>query len=229
MPFPKGHQPYNAGKYENLTGKVFGQLTVLEEVARDPAKKPDPRRWLCRCSCGRETTVVGRSIRVGDTKSCGCYRRSWASARPCPTLKHGMWNTSEYHIWHGMKSRCLNPRTPNFALYGGRGIVVCERWKNSFQNFFTDMGPRPSLKHSLDRKDGNGSYSPDNCRWATPVEQQRNRRNNVIISYKGETLQVHVWAERLGVSFHALCQRLDRGWSAERTIEEPIHVKVRRH
>ncbi len=207
------------GQLEDLTGKSFGRLTVISMIARRPEVRPDPVRWLCQCSCGAQTITVGTSLRGGDTKSCGCYRREWAKTH-CHEIKHGMHKTAEYNIWHGMKTRCLNPNAPDFPMYGGRGITVCEHWKNSFTSFFSDMGARPP-KSSLERIDTNGPYAPDNCRWATPTEQQRNRRDSIFLIYKGERLNIHVWAERLGVQAGFLVQRLRNGWSSERIIEEP--------
>lgn len=121
-----------------------------------------------------------------------------------------------------MIRRCENPKTFGFARYGGRGIRVCERWRNSFTAFLADMGERPSASHSLDRINTNGNYEPENCRWATRLQQNRNSRNNTLIEWNGETLCIAEWAERTGISKFVLSMRLLRGWSIERTLTFPV-------
>lgn len=123
-----------------------------------------------------------------------------------------------------MKDRCHNPNSPAFDRYGGRGIRVCERWRDSFANFFTDMGPRPTPKHSLDRIDNSGNYKPENCRWATDVEQAQNMRKNRFLTHDGRTLCASEWARVIGVKPGTLERRLNAGWSVERALTEPLRV-----
>lgn len=127
----------------------------------------------------------------------------------------------EYQSWYSMRSRCQNPNAANYANYGGRGITVCSRW-DVFEHFLADMGPRPSSKHTLDRRNNEGPYCPENCRWATPTEQGRNRRTNHRLTFRGETLTVQEWAERIGIRPKTLHERLRRGQTAERALTTPL-------
>lgn len=152
----------------DISGKRFGRLTVV--------RLTDERRnhhcvWECICDCGSMAMVSGSSLRSGVTKSCGCLSLEVKVAR---FTKHGMEGTRTYRSWVAMRARCNNPKTRDYASYGGRGITVCERWE-SFENFLEDMGERPPGK-SLDRINNDLGYLPDNCRWATAKEQANNRR-----------------------------------------------------
>lgn len=133
------------------------------------------------------------------------------------TTTHGMWKTAEWRSWSGMRQRC-RPGDKDYANYGGRGIVVCDRWTESFENFYADMGPKPSPRHSLDRIDVNGHYEPGNCRWATASEQALNRRTSVMVEFRGEALPLKEWAQRTGIEYNLLSQRLSRGWSIEKAL-----------
>ncbi len=152
-----------------VAGEVFGDLMVIEDQARlvDPVK--------CQCVCGFIGAFVPYNLRKGASKSCGCRSRKVAGDR---MRTHGMTGTAEYRAWKAMRARCANPNEQYFYLYGGRGITVCERW-NEFSNFWEDMGPRPSPRHSVDRIDVNGTYEPGNCRWATAQEQRLNQRRTI--------------------------------------------------
>jgi hypothetical protein len=133
-----------------------------------------------------------------------------------------MSTTPEYIVWAGMKARCCYARHKAYADYGGRGIKVCDRWLNSFENFFQDMGERPSTKYSIERLDNDGDYSPTNCHWALKAAQSINRSDNRLLTYEGKTLTVSQWADELGISHGVLRQRLSRGWSIERTLSQPV-------
>ena len=178
-----------AGKLRlDLTGLVFGRLTVQRRAPRTD-RRP---RWVCRCSCGGEAIVLSQSLRSGETVSCGCYKRERATKHGGQALR-----MPEYRIWRGMRARCgRSPSNSKRHLYADRGIRVCERWE-SFENFLADMGRRPSVKHSIDRINGNGHYEPSNCRWATPTQQSRNRRT--VLFEEHEPAQVR-WLVAEGVS-----------------------------
>lgn len=161
-------------------GKRFGRLTVLESW-RDRSFSQPRRLCKCACECGNVTTIRATNLQSGNTQSCGCLHMERLKS---DHWKHGQSGahgnkarSSEYRAWDAMKARCLNPKTKRFAYWGGCGITICERWMK-FENFFADMGPKPSPKHSLDRwPNPAGNYEPGNCRWATVLEQRHNRRS----------------------------------------------------
>lgn len=192
----------------NLTGRQFVRLTVLGFVGT----RNHYAEWLCTCTCGNTTIVRSRYLLGGDTKSCGCLKVSI----------HGAYNSPEHKSWKSMLRRVTDPRVPSYAKYAERGITICDRWLD-FNNFLSDMGPRPSANHSIDRIDNDGNYEPGNCRWATSYEQQNNKRNNRRVTHNGETLTVADWSKRTGLAHHVICRRLDAGWTAERVLTTP-HV-----
>ena len=201
-----------------LEGKRFGWLTVLRRAGSLQAggiqhAKPT---WLCRCTCGQEVVVRGDYLRQGKKKSCtlnGHYFR-----QDFNTVAE-----DERKIWGGMIQRCYNPKNmPAFASYGARGIRVHRSWKNSFQQFLADMGPRPSKKHSIDRyPKRNGNYEPGNCRWATAREQGLNKDSTVRVQFRGEVVTVREYAEKIGVNARMIQKRLRAGWSIEDALTEP--------
>ncbi len=147
-------------------------------------------------------------------------------------IVHGGWKTPEYEAWTSMKKRCYKPYHASFYNYGARGITVCERWMNDFPAFLSDVGPRPSPEHSLERKDNALGYFPDNCKWATSQEQALNRRDNRLLTLNGETRPMIVWAEEVGLPYETIQSRLRRGWTVERSLTAPVdHVlyPVKRH
>lgn len=166
-------------KIEDLTGQRFGRLMVISKTTSNKYRQS---MWLCRCDCGTEKTILGLSLKHGKTTSCGCRNREVASER---FTTHGHTRggrTLEYQSWLAMIRRCNNPNEAIYHYYGGRGIKVCERWVNSYENFLEDMGKRPSKNHSLERIDVDGDYEPSNCKWATRTEQALNKRlykNNI--------------------------------------------------
>lgn len=201
-------------RFIDLVGKRFNRWLVISEAPKPEHLKTKQRvvYWLCRCDCGNTGIVAGQSLRTGASQSCGCRQRE------CPELQnrtHGLSGTIEYTIWQGIKARCYNPAEPAYRNYGGRGITMCDRWRNSFENFLADMGLRPSLQHSIDRIDCNIGYSPDNCRWATAVEQANNTRKNRFVAHDGQNLTIAQWSRITGIQYHTLGVRVRKGYAPE--------------
>jgi hypothetical protein len=208
-----------ANNAKDLTGQRFGRLVVIYFAGRE---SNGALEWRCRCDCGNETVVRGTRLKSGSTQSCGCLSREVTIER---SLRHGKSYTRIYRVWNSLVTRCTNPAHHDYPNYGGRGITVCEQWQHSFDTFFKDMGEPPTNKHTLDRRDNSLGYSPENCRWATPLEQQRNKRNSHFITYADETLTIAEWAARTGISPSMVYSRIYRGWSAERALTVPADPK----
>lgn len=202
----------------DLVGTRYGRWVVL--------RRSGMQYCICRCECGIEKEVLISNLRRGKSLSCGCLARELASFRSKNAATHGHTRdhsmTPEYRAWHSMKRRCTRPTSPEYANYGGRGIKVCERWINSFEAFLSDMGLRPSSIHSLERINNDGNYEPGNCKWATLKEQHRNTRRTARMTYRGETLSIAEWAERLGLQYATVNQRWHSWKDARRVIETPL-------
>lgn len=194
-------------------GDVFGRLTVMSER--------QGQYVTCMCECG-----VAKSIRVyllinGQTKSCGCLRRT---APAIQKRTHGYSKTPTYRSWCLMRSRCNNPNFPKYPRYGGRGIAVCERWER-FENFLADMGPRPA-DTTLHRLDNDGDYSPGNCQWATTTDQARNKTTSRLLTFEGKTQSLADWADEKGINPFTLWNRIATyGWTVEAALTTPIQEK----
>jgi hypothetical protein len=210
-------------RFQDLNGQTFGRLTVIEYAGRNKGSS----LWLCKCACGELTQPISASdLKKGHTQSCGCFRVERTSAK---NTTHGLAHTEEYRIWQCMKARCGNPKNADYPDYGGRGIKVCTRWKNSFSKFLCDMGKRPSSKYSIDRfPDCNGDYDPENCRWATGSEQARNRRNKLLITCEGQTKNIDDWSDISGIKYITIYQRIKRGIPAKEAIFSPVGSQIKR-
>lgn len=203
------------GNYIDLSGQKFGRLTVIERLFERKSCGYRSALWLCKCDCGKEVRTYAGYLKSGNTKSCGCLHKE-------AVTKHGFRHLPEYNIWRGMLDRCYNTETAAYPRYGGRGIAMYDEWKESFEAFYRDMGPRPSTDHSIDRKDNDKGYSKDNCRWATSEEQMRNRSNNVYYEKDGEKKLLRQWCDELGLNTSTVYDRIRRGW----TFEEAIVPKI---
>lgn len=172
-------------------------------------------KWWCRCDCGTESEVFAGNLRGGTSASCGCVQ-----------TRHGLADTPEYKIWQAMKSRCLNPGCEDYDGYGGRGINVCDRWVESFENFISDIGPRPSTRHSLDRENNESDYEPNNWRWVTWDIQNSNRRNTRYVIYRGEKMGLAQAVRLAGsaISIGGAAHRIEIGWSVSAALETPPTV-----
>lgn len=203
---------------DQMIGRKFGRWTI---ISLDRIDKGGNRVWLCECTCGSRKTVWQTNLYSGMSVSCGCYAREMTSA--C-NRTHGATadGVPEFRIWAKMRSRCNCTSDKSYDRYGGRGIYVCERWQNDFTAFFSDMGPRPSRKHSLDRIDNEGPYSPVNCRWATPKEQARNKRTSRIIRIGDVWGTLAEWCEVFGMVRGTLLERLQRGWNPLDAVLRPV-------
>lgn len=208
-----GQIPKNK-RFFNLAGRRFGRL-VVESFAGIIGKHSS---WNCKCDCGNKVTTTSQRLRTQQTKSCGCFHSEVCRKR---LTTHGATSTQEFNIWMCMLTRCLNPKNISYANYGGRGITVCERWIDSFTNFISDMGKRPSASHSLDRIDNNGNYEASNCRWATQSQQMRNTRKSRLISAFGKTQTLIEWSHESSLSSATILRRLAKGMSCEDAIGTP--------
>jgi hypothetical protein len=207
-------------KLIDLVGKRFGRLVVLKRVDDDKNKN---RRWLCLCYCGKKKIVHGSSLYAGRTKSCGCLQKE--IVRKLFT-KHGHSKCAIYNIWASMNQRCINPNNKEYHNYGGRGINVCKRWRNSFPNFLKDMGERSNKKYTLERTNNNRGYCKSNCEWATSKQNSRNRRNNRPLTHNCKTQLLIEWAEETGIDRQTIATRIDRyGWSITKALTTPIRKK----
>ena len=211
-------------KFIDLSGQKFGRLTV---ISRAKSNTRDAR-WLCKCICGNEKIILGYNLKNGITKSCGCLQRELSSKRLKMNnhqRKHGLYGTRIYRTWAHMKERCYNPTANNYCNYGGRGIKVCQCWKNSFQAFYDDVSKLPHFGekgYSLDRINNDGNYEINNVRWATAKEQANNQRTNHLETYNGKTQTISQWASEFGINSDKLRLRIKRlGWSIEKALNTP--------
>lgn len=208
------------GKYQTTArrqveiNKRYGRLLVKTFAGRNESGN---LKWNCICSCGARKVVTTSNLLGGTCPSCGCYKQDILIQR---NTIHGKSHLPEHGIWVGMRTRCSAPACSCWSGYGGRGIKVCKRWE-SFENFYLDMGPRPTSEHTLERVDNNGNYSPTNCIWATRKVQGRNKRNVPKFKCQGRECSVAEWAEITGIHPETLRKRVRR-WGIQRAISAPI-------
>ena len=207
-------------KFMDLTDQRFSKLIVISRAVNNTRNT----RWNCKCDCGRKCVVTACNLRNGHTKSCGCVR---ALTMGNTFRTHGRTESQSYRTWCGIKARCYKPSASNYYLYGARGVTVCDRWLQSFENFYADMGDPPTKKHSIDRKDNSLGYSPDNCKWSTQIEQANNKGTNVIVTFNGKTQTLAEWARELNLTRSALAYRLKTWPSTERIFLTPLRRSSR--
>ena len=202
------------GKELDITGQKFNRWTVIKRVGKNNRGKTT---WLFKCDCGSQMISESWYVTSGHTKSCGCWKREEASKR---MFTHGQTPVRLYRIWRGMKARCNNPHTKDFHYYGARGIKVCDEWMEHYESFrdwafangYSDM-------LTLDRVEANKGYSPDNCRWVDRQTQMRNTRNNLYLTFNGETKSLTEWSEITGMDRHTISRRKNvLGWDDEKTL-----------
>lgn len=197
-------------------GDRIGKLTVLSRLQNVSEGRAVRTRWLCLCDCGRRTSASSHSLSkglrgLGGVRSCGCLMGK--------AMKHGKTYSRVYKVWHMMKQRCMNPRNGAYKDYGGRGITVDESWLG-FKAFYADMGDPPA-GYTLEREDNSAGYSKENCKWASRLEQGNNRRTNLFIEFNGQRKTLSDWSRALGLSTVCISNRLNRGWSIEKTLTTP--------
>ncbi len=219
-------------KYD-LVGKRFERLVVVRYITADDREgfshKKDPRRWLCKCDCGNELRLRTEQLLEGKAKSCGCYVKEIFHNQTIKNTTHGLKGSRLYRIWNNMKDRCYNEKCKDYLNYGGRGIKVCEEWICSFKEFYDwSINNGYSDNLSIDRIKIDGYYEPSNCRWTTNKIQCRNRRNNLLLEYKGQTKSLAEWCEELNLDYHLVHDRLWKKWSVERAFETPKKILKRK-
>ena len=212
-----------SNNFRDLTGSKFNKLTALELASTNPTV------WLCRCECGNLKKVHGSHLTRGKTQSCGCWRKEVSSKL---NITHGRYcgtgaNKREASSYKFMISRCTDASDKDFPNYGGRGIKVCAAWMESFNNFLTDMGNKPTPKHTIERKDSNGNYEPSNCIWALNKDQQNNRRNNHILELNGISKTVAQWSDDLKITREVIHGRLRLGWTVDKTLTMPVAFRTK--
>lgn len=209
-----------SSRYEDISRQRFGRLTVLSVEGRNGRKAIV---WKCICECGNVHFATTWSLKGGSVSSCGCYKieRNLVAKRV-----HGhasRQGTTEYRSWQSLKSRCCNPSSPYFSDYGGRGITVCDQWKDSFLTFLADMGRKPTPKHTIERKNNDGNYEPGNCKWATVVEQANNRRSSKFIVVGGVRMTISQCSRQYGIKMKTLWDRLQAGWDANEAATRMVY------
>ena len=203
------------GAFVDFSGKRFGRLLVIRRAENG---RCGGVRWECVCDCGNTTKSFRSGLASGITTSCGCKQKEHAKRLGEGKRTHGMSKSKEEYAWRHAIERCKNPKNCQFKNYGAKGIEVCERWMK-FENFIEDMGLAPSSNHTLDRIDSNKGYSPENCRWATWKQQQRNRTNNRVLEIDGKKKSLAEWCEIFDFNYERALSRARNGWPVERIFD----------
>lgn len=207
--------------YKDLTGQKFSRLTVINYHSHTGFGKSIKRFWLCECECGNQKIVSASSLMTGNTRSCGCLGKDYHKGR----VTHGITSHPLYLVWYNIIDRCCNTEAKDYYRYGGRGITVCDEWKNDvsvFYNWAINKGYKKGLQ--IDRIENNGNYEPSNCRFVTPQINGLNRNNNFYVTYKGERISAGLLAIQNNISRATLIDRIKSGWD----IEKAISVKTRK-
>lgn len=198
-----------------LSGKRFTRWLVICRAGSGPGGA----LWQCLCDCGTIRLVTATHLKRGLSRSCGCLQADVTAKR---NKRHDMARWPEYGIWQNIVQRCSNTNNPSYNRYGGRGINMCDAWRD-FATFIADVGRRPTPRHQLDRfPDNDGDYRPDNVRWTLAKQNSRNRRDNHRLEFNGKSLCISEWAELLGLTRSTLDRRLHLGWSVERALTTPV-------
>jgi hypothetical protein len=211
-------------KLRNLAGMYFGRLFVF---SHDESSKKGVR-WWCICECGNKKSIASIGLLSGKIRSCGCLRRE--NTRKMK-LTHGhsvnKKQSPEYRSYLKARSRCHDPKDKQYKDYGARGIFMCDEWRNSFENFIVDMGPKPNPRLTLERIDNEGPYVGWNCKWDTQKHQANNRRSSRLITFQNKTQTQQQWAEELGLNPHTLGARIRKGWPLERALSKKSYSNHR--
>lgn len=200
----------------DITGHRFGTLVAVKRMPSVNGRLSE--KWLCSCDCGNLPVVYMGNLRNGNSTSCGCVHA--LRLREAVT-RHGLRHSDEYRIWVGIKTRCYNRQNHSFARYGARGIGMSPEWREDFMAFYSDMGPRPSKSHSVERIDNDGDYTKSNCIWATSTTQSRNKRTNIRYTWGDKTLTLDEWCRIHNRKYLTVWKRLDRGWSIGKALTVP--------
>ena len=203
-----------------MEGKRFERLTVIERDNTRPSGHGHVRIWKCICDCGNIVYASTNSLKSGNTKSCGCYKRDFSRRN---NTTHGMSKTELYNVWNSMKTRCYNKKSERYSSYGGRGISVCDEWRHDYKAFYDwcmENGYKSGL--TIDRIDVDGNYCPENCRWVDYTTQANNMRTNHVIEFNGESHTIAEWSRITSITPAALYHRCSRGWSVEKMLTTPM-------